>query len=85
MAGFRLHGMFNAYWEPLSFAIPDPAGGAGVGWGRWIDTARSGPDAITAWEAPAPTGGDRCRVEARSTCVLWQRLLPRPEPRAGLS
>jgi glycogen operon protein len=82
---FRLHGMFNAYWEPLSFAIPAPAAaGAGV-WGRWIDTARPGPEGITSLDTPEPIAGDRCRVEARSSCVLLERLTQGSAPGGGLS
>ncbi|MDM7952654.1 MAG: glycogen debranching protein GlgX [Cyanobium sp. CZS 25K] len=82
---FRLHALFNAYWEPLSFAIPAGAEGPAGTWGRWIDTARPGPEAITGFDAPEPIQGDRCRVEARSTCVLVERLPQGDETRGGLS
>ena len=34
---FLLHGMFNAYWEPLTFDVPPPP--VGGLWRRCIDTA----------------------------------------------
>jgi len=49
---FLLHGIFNAYWEPLSFELP-----AADGWRRCIDTALASPDDISSWDlAPAVTG-----------------------------
>jgi len=48
---YSLHGMINAYWEPLSFELPPAASGA---WRRCIDTALISPDDIRPWsEAPA--------------------------------
>ena len=43
---FRLHGIFNAYWEPLAFELP-PADGQS--WRRCIDTAQPSPDDIRPW------------------------------------
>jgi len=53
-ARFRLHGMLNAYWEPLDFQLPSAGTEESGGWRRWIDTSRSTPDDIVEWErAPA--------------------------------
>jgi glycogen operon protein len=49
---FRLHAIFNAYWEPLVFELPPVANGHA--WRRCIDTALPSPDDISRWsEAPA--------------------------------
>ena len=47
-AKYRVHGMLNAYWEPLTFELP-PVDGGGQ-WRRWIDTALPSPNDITARE-----------------------------------
>ena len=50
---FRLHGIFNAYWEPLAFELPPPSNGQS--WRRCIDTALPSPDDIS----PLERGGRR--------------------------
>jgi len=51
---FLLHGMLNAFWEPLTFQLPLPAADAEQAWRRCIDTALPSPDDITLWpQAPA--------------------------------
>ena len=50
---FRLHGMLNAWWEPLHFALPRASEDGGA-WLRWIDTSLPSPEDIVDWEkAPA--------------------------------
>jgi len=50
----RLHGMLNAYWEPLRFQVPPADTETRGGWRRWIDTSHPSPDDIVDWEhAPA--------------------------------
>jgi isoamylase len=52
---FLLHGMLNAYWEALTFELPQAPEG-GQAWRRCIDTALNSPDDICPWEnAPAVT------------------------------
>ena len=41
---YRLHAMFNAYWEPLTFDLPEVDNGRR--WRRCIDTALPPPDDI---------------------------------------
>jgi glycogen operon protein len=67
---FLLHGMLNAYWEPLTFQLP-PAPSDGIEqWRRCIDTARASPDDIHLWEE-APTVGTASYVaQPRSIVVL---------------
>jgi pullulanase/glycogen debranching enzyme len=68
---FRLHGLLNAYWEPLTFELPRLTPGVHGSWRRWIDTYRDAPDDICdeplapLVEAPSYT------VQARSIVVLF--------------
>jgi len=48
------HLIFNAYWEPIEFELPNGNRGP---WKRWIDTALDAPkDIMPWWEAPAVPG-----------------------------
>jgi glycogen operon protein len=48
------HLIFNAYWEPLEFELPDGNRGP---WKRWIDTALDAPnDIVPWWDAPTVPG-----------------------------
>ena len=49
-ARFLLHGMLNAYWEPLTFEIPPVPAVSRQHWRRCIDTALASPDDIYPWE-----------------------------------
>jgi glycogen operon protein len=55
--------LFNAWWEPLDFVIPETR--AGLGWRGEVDTY----DAAGA-DAPPHHAGDRIRVGPRSVVVL---------------
>src|SRR5262249_61929589 len=46
---FLLHGILNAYWEPLTFELPPTD--RQQWWRRCIDTALDSPDDICPWEA----------------------------------
>jgi isoamylase len=64
------HLIFNAYWEPLEFELPDGNRGP---WKRWIDTALDPPNDIVPWpDAPTVSG---CRYVAgpRSVVVLYTK------------
>jgi isoamylase len=75
-ARFLLHGMFNAYWEPLTFEVPSPSSDSGSGWRRCIDTAAASPDDIVPW-AGAPLVAERtCVVGARSIVLLARAVRP---------
>jgi isoamylase len=53
---FLLHGMLNAYWEPLTFELPPMPAEGQQAWRRCIDTALDSPDDICPWEtAPVVT------------------------------
>jgi isoamylase len=47
---FLLHGMLNAYWEPLTFELPAVAADYQQGWRRCMDTALDSPDDICSWK-----------------------------------
>jgi len=67
------HLIANAFWEPLSFELPEPPGGRSSGWHRLIDTALDAPDDIAEpGQAPA-TLGDRYEVGPRSVVLLLAR------------
>ena len=62
--------MINAYWEPLTFALPPASAGAEPGWRRWLDTSLPSPEDIHApAEAPAAPG-TAYRVGPRSVAAL---------------
>ena len=67
---YSLHGMINAYWEPLSFELPAVTTGALGPWRRCIDTALTSPDDIQPWSDAPPYTEATYRVEARSLVVL---------------
>jgi glycogen operon protein len=73
---FRLHGMFSAHWDPLTFELPPVPAGSREPWRRCIDTALSSPDDIHAWnEAPSVTESAYV-VQPRSVVLLAQALEP---------
>jgi isoamylase len=67
---FLLHGMFNAYWQPLSFELPSVTSGNGQRWRRCIDTALSADDDIRPWDAAPPVESESYTVQPRSVVLL---------------
>jgi glycogen operon protein len=67
---FRLHLMFNAYWEALEFELPAVPPTALSGWQRWIDTALESPDDIADPHQAPVVPGTRYRVMPRSAVAL---------------
>jgi glycogen operon protein len=67
---FLLHGMLNAYWEPLTFELPPPPEGGREPWRRCMDTALASPEDIHLGDE-APTVVDATYVvQPRSVVVL---------------
>jgi glycogen operon protein len=67
---FLLHGILNAYWEPLTFELPPVPAGSVEQWRRCIDTALPSPDDIEHWEsAPAVTQATY-ELQPRSVVLL---------------
>ena len=64
-----LHFMLNAYWEPLTFAIPPLATGH-LAWRCCVDTFRAPPDDISVWSDAEPLPGEAVVVQPRSIVVL---------------
>src|SRR2546426_1403793 len=74
--GVFFHFIFNAYWEPLEFALPSAAEGCVRPWHRWIDTFLDSPDDIIDWDwAPLAAGGSY-RAQPRAVVVLITGLEP---------
>ena len=67
-----LHGMLNAYWEPLTFELPPVS--AEQGWRRWIDTALEAPDDICPWESAPVVRQPTYEVQPRSVVLLVRAL-----------
>ncbi len=62
----HLHMLINAYWEPLTFQLPQ----IDANWRRWLDTNLPSPDDITTWEAAPVLASDTYDVAPRSVVVL---------------
>ena len=71
---FRLHGMLNAYWEPLVFETPPLHGDSPHTWRRCLDTALASPHDIQAWDTAPPIAATTYVVQPRSMVLL---VLPR--------
>jgi glycogen operon protein len=70
-ARFLLHGILNAYWEPLTFELPPGPVGSRQPWRRCIDTALRSPDDIRPWdEAPVVADQTRYLAQPRSVVLL---------------
>ncbi len=66
--------IWNAYWQPLDFELPPAKGGP---WRRWIDTWLPSPDDIVPWQTAPVSQGGVYRAGARSTVVLYSRMMDR--------
>ncbi|HVQ12927.1 MAG TPA: glycogen debranching protein GlgX [Vicinamibacterales bacterium] len=67
---FLLHGMLNAYWQPLAFEIPPVPGERPHAWRRCLDTALASPDDIQAADTAAPIATTTYLVQPRSIVLL---------------
>jgi isoamylase len=93
---FLLHGMLNAYWEPLAFELPPLAPGSRQSWRRCIDTALNAPHDIRAAALDRPVrpcaGGSvatpvewtGCTVEQNPADQFRARPMNNDAPRRGL-
>ena len=77
------HFIFNAYWEPLEFELPQLDHGYGPVWRRWIDTALDSPSDIVDWESAPTVNSPTYLAEARSTVVLIADLIGFRSPSAA--
>ena len=71
-ARFLLHGMINAFWEPLNFELPPVPAGSSQAWRRCIDTALASPDDFRQWAQAPSLAQSGYTVQPRSIvmCVL---------------
>ncbi len=67
----HIYVIFNAYWQPLTFALPHLRGDRH--WCQLIDTAASPPSDIFEPEKAPALKSWKCTVEARSARVLMAR------------
>jgi glycogen operon protein len=65
---FQVHGMLNAWWEPLRFTLPPARDG--LPWRRWIDTALKTPEDALGWDAAPPVTESSYLVHPRSMVFL---------------
>jgi glycogen operon protein len=74
-ARYLLHGMLNAYWEPLTFELPVPSG-VRPAWRRCIDTALASPDDFRPWQEAPCVQESHYQVKDRSVVILAVSLQP---------
>jgi glycogen operon protein len=73
-ARFLLHGMLNAYWEPLTFELPPVLAEGQQGWRRCIDTALESPNDICPWDTAPVVTQPTYMAQPRSVVLLARAL-----------
>jgi isoamylase len=63
-----IHLIFNAYWAPLEFELPE---NVGKSWRRWIDTGLDSPEDIVPWLSAPTVSGKTYRAEPRSVVLVF--------------
>jgi glycogen operon protein len=71
---FLLHAIFNAYWEPLNFALPPLSAGAKHSWRRCIDTSLPAPDDILRWDEAPAIADAHYPAQSRSIVLLAREI-----------
>src|SRR5208337_3289946 len=66
--------IFNTYWEPLAFELPQVSEGKGLSWRRWADTFLEAPEDIVPWQEARPVPEYIYRAGPRSVVILWASL-----------
>ena len=64
----------NAFWEPLSFALPASNAAGPLGWQRLVDTSLASPNDIVESESGVVVTDARYLVNSRSIVVLQTSL-----------
>jgi isoamylase len=67
---FLFHGIFNAYWEPLSFELPPVPAGSTQRWRRCLDTALPCGEDISPWDAAPGVESASYTAQPRSVVIL---------------
>jgi isoamylase len=70
---FLLHGILNAYSEPLTFELP-PVPDPQPPWHRCVDTSLPSPDDFQRWTTAPPVSAGSYAAESRSIVVLARAL-----------
>jgi glycogen operon protein len=73
-ARYLIHGMLNAYWDPLTFEVPPAPQPGERGWRRVIDTALPSPDDFVPWEGAPRVTSTSYLVQPRSMALLVRSL-----------
>jgi glycogen operon protein len=73
-ARYLIHGMLNAYWDPLTFEVPPAPQPGERGWRRVIDTALPSPDDFIPWEGAPRVTSTSYLVQPRSMALLVRSL-----------
>jgi glycogen operon protein len=84
-ARFLLHGIFNAYWEPLTFELPPTPDQSGEKWRRCLDTALASPHDICSAQAAPAVSASTYTVQPRSVVLLSLALTPATEAVEGMT
>jgi len=63
--------LLNAYWEPLSFELPQIPDSTESRWHRWIDTSLNAPEDIIEWRRAPVISTRAYDAGARSVVVLF--------------
>jgi glycogen operon protein len=69
--GLLVYFIFNSYWEPLGFELPQMGKSGDRPWRRWIDTSLDSPQDIVEWQAAPAVQVDMYQAGPRSVIVLW--------------
>ncbi len=67
---YVIYFIFNSYWQPLEFELPEKFQKTDLHWGRVIDTALQSPEDCVALEGAAKIAGKQYLAEARSVVML---------------
>jgi glycogen operon protein len=70
---FMLHGMLNAYWEPLAFSLPRVPE-VQERWRRCLDTALESPADLLPWHEAPDVDGSSYVVQPRSMAMMARAL-----------
>jgi glycogen operon protein len=69
-----IHIIMNAYWEPLTYELPETSDSEHGPWRRWIDTALEPPSDIVEFQTSPAISESTYRAEARSVVVLFRKV-----------
>ena len=70
---FLLHGMLNAYWEPLTFELP-PVPAGEHRWRRCVDTSLASPNDVRRWEEAPSVAAATYLVPSRSFALVARAI-----------